>query len=132
MTNHQHVRCDACIAADPHRTLELRGRRGAAIAARKRAQRHWELACGGNEVTDPAVKVGEDWAYRKRSVDAVTPDAIERHDELLALRAEVRRLAQLVQTAITALEDVGNSKVAKTLSQELGVPIETIRAGKKK
>jgi hypothetical protein len=37
VTNHRHVRCDACIEADPRQTAELQGRRGAAIAARKRA-----------------------------------------------------------------------------------------------
>jgi hypothetical protein len=37
-----HVRCDACIAKDPRQTPELRGRRGAAIAARRRAQEEWE------------------------------------------------------------------------------------------
>jgi CRISPR-associated endonuclease Cas1 len=37
VTNHRHVRCDTCIEADPRQTTELRGRRGAAIAARKRA-----------------------------------------------------------------------------------------------
>ena len=52
VTNHRHVRCDACIAADPRQTPELRGRRGAAIAARKRAQREWEGAQGTTEV-DP-------------------------------------------------------------------------------
>jgi CRISPR-associated endonuclease Cas1 len=36
VTNHRHVRCDRCIAADPRQTPELRGRRGAAIAVRKR------------------------------------------------------------------------------------------------
>jgi hypothetical protein len=42
VTNHRHVRCDGCIAADPQQTAELRGRRGTAIAARKRAQNKWE------------------------------------------------------------------------------------------
>jgi ABC-type ATPase with predicted acetyltransferase domain len=37
VTNRLHVRCEACIEADPGQTLEIRGRRGAAIAARKRA-----------------------------------------------------------------------------------------------
>ncbi|HXY46064.1 MAG TPA: hypothetical protein VEH29_17900, partial [Acidimicrobiales bacterium] len=36
VTNRRHVRCDRCIGADPRQTPELRGRRGAAIAARKR------------------------------------------------------------------------------------------------
>ena len=52
VTNHRHIRCDSCIAADPRQTSELRGRRGAAIAGRKKAQREW----GGNhpvESSDP-------------------------------------------------------------------------------
>ena len=36
------MRCDRCIAADPRQTPELRGRRGAAIAARKQAQQAWD------------------------------------------------------------------------------------------
>jgi hypothetical protein len=42
--NRRRVRCDACIEADPRQSPELRGRRGAAIAARKRALRDWENA----------------------------------------------------------------------------------------
>ncbi len=43
-TNHRHVRCDACIEVDPRQSAELRGRRGAAIASRKRALRQWEAS----------------------------------------------------------------------------------------
>lgn len=42
VTNHRHVRCAACIAADPQQTPEIRGRRGVAIASRKRALKNWE------------------------------------------------------------------------------------------
>jgi predicted RNA-binding Zn-ribbon protein involved in translation (DUF1610 family) len=52
VTNHRHVRCDQCIAADPRQTPKLRGRGGAAIAARKRAQLQWEEAQGDTEVAD--------------------------------------------------------------------------------
>ena len=41
VVNHRHVRCDECIKADPGQTAELRGRRGAAIAARRKTQRKW-------------------------------------------------------------------------------------------
>lgn len=44
VTNPRHVRCDACIKGDPRQTPEIRGRRGAAIASRKRALREWEEA----------------------------------------------------------------------------------------
>jgi hypothetical protein len=46
-SNHRHVRCNACISADPRQTTEVRGRRGAAIAARKHALREWEKANPG-------------------------------------------------------------------------------------
>ena len=44
VANPRHVRCEACIESDPGQTPEIRGRRGAAIAARKRALREWEAA----------------------------------------------------------------------------------------
>jgi len=46
------VRCDARIAADPAQAPEIRGRRGAAIAARKRAFAEWDKANPG-AVYDP-------------------------------------------------------------------------------
>jgi hypothetical protein len=52
VTNPRHVRCDACIDADPASTPEIRGRRGAAIAARKRALTEWDRANPGT-VYDP-------------------------------------------------------------------------------
>lgn len=42
--NQRHVRCEACIAADPRQSPEVRGRRGAAISSRKRALREAEVA----------------------------------------------------------------------------------------
>jgi hypothetical protein len=52
VTNPRHVRCEACIAADPAQLPEIRGRRGAAIAARKRALAEWDKANPG-VVFDP-------------------------------------------------------------------------------
>ena len=52
VTNSRHVRCEACIAADPASTPEIRGRRGRAIAARKRALTEWDKANPGM-VYDP-------------------------------------------------------------------------------
>jgi CRISPR-associated endonuclease Cas1 len=52
VTNPRHVRCKACIATDPASTPEIRGRRGAAIAARKRALTEWDRANPGT-VYDP-------------------------------------------------------------------------------
>jgi CRISPR-associated endonuclease Cas1 len=52
VTNPRHVRCEACIAADPTQAPEIRGRRGAAIAARKRALTEWDKA-NTDAVYDP-------------------------------------------------------------------------------
>jgi hypothetical protein len=52
VTNPRHVRCDACIAADPGQTPEVRAHRGRAIAARKRALSEWSEA-HGDEPYDP-------------------------------------------------------------------------------
>jgi CRISPR-associated endonuclease Cas1 len=49
VTDPRHVRCDACIAADPGQAPEVRSRRGRAIAARKRALREWDEANPGVE-----------------------------------------------------------------------------------
>jgi len=46
VSNNKHVRCQDCINADPRQTAELRGRRGNAIAARKRTNTAWQEAGG--------------------------------------------------------------------------------------
>ena len=58
VTNPRHVRCESCIAADPDQAPEIRGRRGAAIAARKRALSEWDKANPG-AVYDPEQFRGE-------------------------------------------------------------------------
>jgi hypothetical protein len=60
VTNRRHVRCEACIAADPRQTGEVRGRRGAAIAARKRALSEWDRANPGT-VYNPELFGREIW-----------------------------------------------------------------------
>ena len=52
VTNPRHVRCEACIAADPAQAPEIRGRRGTAIAARKRALTEWDKV-NSETVYDP-------------------------------------------------------------------------------
>jgi len=47
VANPRHVRCESCIEADPRQTPEIRGRRAAAISARKRALTEWEQANPG-------------------------------------------------------------------------------------
>jgi hypothetical protein len=58
-------------------------------------------------------------------------DAVDRFDELAALRAEALRSGQVAERAISALEEAGLSKVAAPLKRELGVPIGTLRASQR-
>jgi hypothetical protein len=47
VSNHRHVRCDACIDADPRQTASIRGRRAAAISSRRRKEAEWDQANPG-------------------------------------------------------------------------------------
>lgn len=53
-------------------------------------------------------------------------EARDRHDELIALRAEVLRLGTLIDRAITALRRA-KSADADAIEKELGIPLETLR-----
>ncbi|MER7038043.1 PE-PGRS family protein [Streptomyces microflavus] len=53
-------------------------------------------------------------------------DKSERYDELVALRAEVIRLGQLVERAVTTLRDRGHGFIASTIERELGVHISSL------
>ncbi|MER7463974.1 PE-PGRS family protein [Streptomyces sp. NPDC097981] len=50
----------------------------------------------------------------------------ERHDELVALRAEVLRLGELVERAVKALRDRGHGVIASTIERDLGVHISSL------
>lgn len=51
-----------------------------------------------------------------------------RHEELIALRAEVVRLGELIESAIAALRASGDDRRADALECDLGVPIAVLRA----
>lgn len=50
----------------------------------------------------------------------------ERYDELVALRAEVQRLGELVERAVRALRDRGHGVIASTIARDLGVHISSL------
>ena len=56
-------------------------------------------------------------------------EAVDRFDELVALRAEVARLGELVERAVDALRKRGAAATAATLERGLGVPIATLTTG---
>lgn len=53
-------------------------------------------------------------------------DKADRYDELVALRAEVIRLGELVEKAAKALRDRGHGVIASTIERDLGVHIATL------
>ncbi|MET9931483.1 MULTISPECIES: PE-PGRS family protein [unclassified Streptomyces] len=53
-------------------------------------------------------------------------DKAERYDELVALRAEVIRLGQLMERAVKALRDRGHGVIASTIERDLGVHISSL------
>lgn len=54
-------------------------------------------------------------------------DAVDRRDELVALRTEVRRLGTLVTEAVDALRRAGADRDAKRIEHELGVPVTELK-----
>jgi hypothetical protein len=54
-------------------------------------------------------------------------EAVDRREELDALRAEVVRLGALTERAITELRRAGRPREAEGLSRELGIPVEALR-----
>ncbi|MGF3136939.1 PE-PGRS family protein [Streptomyces diastaticus] len=53
-------------------------------------------------------------------------DKADRYDELVALRAEVIRLGELVEKAAKVLRDRGHGVIASTIERDLGVHIATL------
>ncbi|WP_031510948.1 hypothetical protein [Streptomyces megasporus] len=53
-------------------------------------------------------------------------DKAERYDELVALRAEVLRLGELVERAVKALRERGHGVIASTIERDLGVHISSL------
>ena len=56
-------------------------------------------------------------------------DKADRYDELVALRAEVIRLGELVEKAARALHARGHGVIASTIERDLGVHISTLDPG---
>ena len=53
-------------------------------------------------------------------------EAVERYDELAALRKEIRRVGQVAEAAISALRAAGRKREAAELARQLGTPVEML------
>ena len=56
-------------------------------------------------------------------------EAVERFDELVELRKEIKRVGEVAQRAIQALRGAGHGSQASRLQRELGTPVEMLRTG---
>ena len=81
-----------------------------------------EVCAELNAEWEPVHRLLREWCGR---------DAVVDRDEIRNLQTEILRIAQVAQKAITALEEAAGSKAVKSLKQELGVSIETIRASER-
>jgi len=54
-------------------------------------------------------------------------EAVDRYDELVELRKEIRRVGQIAEAAIDALRKAGRIQQADTLARQLGTPVEMLR-----
>lgn len=54
-------------------------------------------------------------------------EAVDRFDELVELRKEIKRVGDVAQSAIAALRAAGHASRASQLERELGTPVEMLR-----
>lgn len=54
-------------------------------------------------------------------------EAVERFDELVELRKEIKRVGDVTQSAITALRAADHASQASQLERKLGTPVEMLR-----
>jgi hypothetical protein len=93
--------------------------------------RHYEFRRGEDWFTSPedCARLDEEkWKPARDLVrDWCGDEGRARHDELVALRAEVRRLGRLLEGAAVALAAAGRQREAKQLENEIGMPVEVLR-----
>lgn len=54
-------------------------------------------------------------------------EAVERFDELVELRKEIKRVGEVAQSAIDALRAAGHASLASRLERDLGTPVDILR-----
>jgi hypothetical protein len=97
-------------------------------AEERRAAIFGEWQTGRYISAEICAKVGADYAPAREVVRQwCGAQARDLHDELLALRDEVRRLGGLAETAISALRSAGATAQADKLERELGIPVEVLQ-----
>ncbi|MFE2426563.1 PE-PGRS family protein [Streptomyces sp. NPDC059373] len=69
------------------------------------------------EAEDAVLRTVREWCGQERA---------DRYDELVALRAEVLRLGELVERAVKELRSRGHGVIASTIARDLGVHISSL------
>lgn len=114
------ARCVAHKLADG--VLEEVARRHEALAEDQHHQYSWNRRFNDKErrAEESLLRTLGEWCGQEEA---------ERYDELVALRAEVIRLGELVERATKALRDRGHGVIAATIEADLGVHISSPRPG---
>lgn len=84
----------------------------------------------GHIEPDFLIKWDEEHDKPKRTIlrDWCGAEAADQHDELVALRVEIKRVGDVAQDAIDQLRAAGHEAQAARLARELGTPVELLRA----
>lgn len=93
---------------------------------------HYISASRGERLyISPEVSIEHDNEYGKPCRDILRSwcgiEAVERFDELVELRKEIKRVGDVAQSAINALRAAGHASQASQLERELGTPVEMLR-----
>ncbi|WP_029089700.1 hypothetical protein [Brevibacterium album] len=94
---------------------------------------HGEYLSGrGRHFIDPEISAKVDRDHGKPIRDVLRAwcgaDNVERFDELVELRKEIKRVGEVAERAIAALRAHGHDAVAAQIERELGTPVEMLRA----
>lgn len=110
------------------RECEEQAERDATYGRTYRATKNWPEM---HTDAEDCARYDEEDPYGRPSRDVIRSwcdvDRLERRDEIVALRQEVRRLGALVDRSIATLRLAGAKAEANMIEQELGVPVELFR-----
>lgn len=86
----------------------------------------------GKEIYSPpehCIEFDNDYLKPRRDIlrSWCAVEAVERFDELQELRKEIKRVGDIAQQAITALQHAGHTSIASGLQRQLGTPVEMLR-----
>ena len=116
---------------NPDRVMDLVGGEERRAAREAIHGRTWGSPHEQNRYSPPedCVEVDEEHYKPKRTIlrDWCGAQAVDRYDELVALRREIKRVGDVAQLAIDELQRAGHESRDARLQRELGAPVDLLR-----